>query len=280
MSPGPTVRGRRLAAELRRLRESMGLTIDQAAVESGISKSTISRLENALTPAKQPQIWALVHAYGIDEDGAADLVELSRTAAQRGWWRDYRGILTNEISVYIGFETEAKTLREYESMIIPGLLQTEAYATEIISAFRGVQSDEEIDKRVEVRLKRQSRLDELESWFIVEEATLRRPTGGRRVMRDQLEHLLSILKRRNVTFQVVPQTVGAHPGMSGSFSIFDFTGNGDAGIAYTETIAGEIWLDTPEQIDLLAHFFDQLRATALGTADSSQLVQQIMEDTK
>jgi hypothetical protein len=254
------------------------MTLEEAAAAADVSKSSLSRTENALVPIKPPIVRALIAAYNTPEPQFSRLLELARTAEQRGWWQAYGDVLSDQVAAYIGFEAEARSIRTYEALLLPGLLQTERYAEAIFRGFREPHTNEELERRIIARMKRQDRLRDLDLWFIVEEHSLRRPTGGAPMMVEQLRRLLEVSSQRNVTLQVLPNCVGAHPGLDGSFSIFEFPEDSDPDLAYAETPVGEIWLDKPDELRRLGRTFDQLRAAALSTDASRQVVHRVIEE--
>jgi transcriptional regulator with XRE-family HTH domain len=270
MPASPTVRRRRLAAELRRLREDTGLTIDNAAAAADISKSALSRIENSLVPAKPPVVRALIHAYKVSDTKAESLLALARDVGQAGWWNTFNDVTSAVFSVFIGFEAEASSVRSYEAQFVPGLLQTREYMTAIFGAYN--MTTQEIERRTEVRLRRQDRINEIELWFIIEESVLRRPVGGHDVMQAQLSHMLHAMDFRNLTLQVLPESVGAHPGLEGAFGMLEFPDESDPAVAYIEGHAGQVWLEKADDIARLTRTFDRLRATALSERETQILI--------
>ena len=182
----PTVRLRRLAAELRTLRTSSGLTRDAVVERTGINVATLYRIEHARVRPQTRTLRTLLDLYGADEQQQADLIALLRDARQRGWLHAYQSELPEQYTTYIGFEGEARSVWNYESLFVPGLLQTEDYARAVIRAVLPWASRDEVERRVEVRMERQDVLrndNPLELWVIVDEAALRRQVGGQAVMR-------------------------------------------------------------------------------------------------
>src|SRR6266566_1826993 len=221
----PTVRLRRLAAELRTLRASAGLTQDQVGERTGINVATLYRIEHARVRPQTRTLRTLLDLYGADQELQADMIDLLRDARQRGWLHAYQSELPEQYTTYIGFEGEARSVWNYESLFIPGLLQTEDYARAVIRAVLPWASRDEVERRVEVRMERQEVLrndNPLELWVIVDAAALRRQVGGPAVMRAQLNHLMEAAELPNITFQVIPFSDGAHAGMLGSFVFMQF----------------------------------------------------------
>src|SRR6266568_8045457 len=209
----PTVRLRRLAAELRTLRASAELTRDEVVERTGINVATLYRIEHARVRPQTRTLRTLLDLYGADKEHQDELVALLRDARQRGWLHAYQSELPEQYTTYIGFEGEARSVWNYESLFIPGLLQTEDYARAVIRGVLPTASRDEVERRVEVRMERQEVLrndNPLELWSIADEAALRRQVGGPAVMRAQLRHVLDASELPNITFQVIPFDVGAH----------------------------------------------------------------------
>lgn len=279
MAGSPTVRRRRLAAELRRLREAAGLTIEDAAAAAEISKSALSRIENGLVGAKVPIVRALVRAYEVTDAQEETLVQLARDAAQRGWWQSYdTELISDMLAAFVSFEAEARSIRTYEPFVIPGLLQTGDYAAALFRSLRDARSAEEIDRRVAIRLKRQDHLKDLHLWAIIEESVLRRRIGGSVVLKGQLIRLLEVFESPNIDLQVLPITIGAHAGMEGAFALLDFPEDTHPPIAYAETSFGMLWLDKQDEVRRLGLAFDRLRAAALSSDASREFIAKVIEE--
>ena len=209
----PTVRLRRLAAELRALRASSGLTRDEVVERTGINAVTMYRIEHARVRPQTRTLRTLLDLYGVDKEEQSELVGLLRDARERGWLHAYQSELPEQYMNFIGFEGEARSSWNYESLFVPGLLQTEDYARAVITGVLPFASRDEVERRVEVRMERQKVLrneNPLELWGIVDEAALRRQVGGQSVMRAQLRHLLEASELPHITFQVIPLDAGAH----------------------------------------------------------------------
>jgi hypothetical protein len=209
----------------------------------------------------------LLDLYGVTAPRRGDLLQLLKESAQRGWLRQYRDELPEVYTDYISLEDDARSISNYESLLIPGLLQTEAY---LRAHFRGTHphaTAEDIESRVGARMQRQVLLDRdtpPKLWAIMDEAAIRRLVGGRDVMRDQAQHLRETATRPNVTIQVVPFDAGAHPGMEGTFVILEFAGLADPSVVYTETAAGGLFLEEDAELERYRLMFEHLRATALS----------------
>ena len=271
----PTVRLRRLAAELRSLRASSGLTRETIVERTGINAATLYRIEHGRVRPQTRTLRTLLDLYGVDQEHQAELVGLLRDARQRGWLHAYQSELPEHYTTYIGFEGEAQSVWNYESLFVPGLLQTEDYARAVIRGGLPHASRDEVERRVEVRMERQAVLrndNPLNLWSIVDEAALRRQVGGPEVMQKQFRHLVEVSELPHVTFQVIPFGAGAHPGMPGSFILLQF---GDAAIPdviYVDTMAGELFLEEVADVRRYKLVFEHLRAVAASPEASLSLV--------
>ena len=281
-SINPTVRRRRLGAELRRLRETLGMTAEEVAGRLMVSQSKISRLENGRRSISQRDVRDLCDVYNVDDERIrAGLMEMAKESRQRGWWHEFNDI---PYSVYIGLEAEASSIRAYESSFVPGLLQTAEYAAAVV---QGTQPDTDataVGRRVEVRLKRQSRIygeNQLGSlWAVIDEAVLRREVGSRAVMAEQLVQLLDLSARSNINLQVIPFSHGAHPGMTGTFSLMEFPESADSTVVYFEGVTSDLYLEKDADVRRYTGLYDHLRAAALGVVESRSLIADIAEGYK
>ncbi|OLT13413.1 transcriptional regulator [Pseudonocardia sp. CNS-139] len=265
----PTVRSRRLAFELRRLREAAGLTREQVSEETGINPATLYRIETAAGRARPQRrtMIALLNLYGAGEQQRADLLALSREADVQGWLRPYHAELPEHYTAYISFEAEARTVRNYESLFIPGLLQTEDYARAVIRGNLPMASQTEVEQRVQARMERQAvfaKEKPVQLWAIVDEAALRRQVGGAQVMRRQMTSVLAAAREPHLTFQMIPLSAGAHAGMSGSFVLMDFPNPADPEVVYIESMAGDLFLEAEADVRRYTLLFDNLRAVAMS----------------
>lgn len=268
----PTVRRRRLGAELRRHRELAGLTIDQVADQLDCSASKISRLETGQTGSNPRDVRDMLALYGVGDTELEELLSVARETRQRGWWQPYGSILTG---AYVGFEAAADRIRSYEAQCVPGLLQTADYARSMIAAVHTGRPRQEVDDRVHVRLGRQALLtqeDPVQFWCVLDEAALRRPVGGREVMRCQLEHLVRESARPNVTLQVLPMAAGEHPGMEGSFVIMSFPDAADPDTVYVTIATGGVFQEKPDDVSRYEIIFDRLQKMALSSAESAEFI--------
>jgi hypothetical protein len=218
----------------------------------------------------------LLEIYGVtDEATRESLVQLAREARRRGWWTRYTDVLGS--GTYVGLETEAAGLHTYESMFIPGLLQTEDYARAVIRAGQTRPDPDTLNRRLGARMARKEilqRPDSPEIWAVIDESVICRPVGGPEVMRAQLQHLIEVSTRPNatVTLQVLPFTVGAHPGMNGPFVILTFNSPTDPSMVYLETATDGLYLDEPADVERYTLRFNHLVARALGPDESRTMI--------
>jgi transcriptional regulator with XRE-family HTH domain len=271
----PTVRHRRLAAELRRLRESAGLTQEDVSERTGKDRSTLYRLENAQQRPQRSTLIQLLDLYGTGPQQRADLLALLREASQRGWMQPHRSDLPEIYSDYISFESEARSVSNYESLFIPGLLQTEDYTRAVIRGILPHASTAQVDSRVTARMERQALLtadNPPQLWAIMDEAAARRIVGGPAVMREQLARLRDMAALPNVTVQVIPYDAGAHPGMPGSFIVLEFPDPADQSLVYIDSMAGDLFLEDDMEIRRYILMFEHLRAAALRPDESVTLL--------
>ncbi|GFH38275.1 helix-turn-helix domain-containing protein [Streptomyces pacificus] len=275
----PTVRRRRLGQELRRLREQKGMTAEEVADRLLVSQSKISRLENGRRSISQRDVRDLCGVYEVEDRRVVDsLMQMAKDSRQQGWWHAFGDI---PYSVYIGLETDAASLRVYESLIVPGLLQTRDYAQAVIEGMWPEATQSEIDKRIQIRLKRQDRLTDpdnpLRFWAVIDEALLRRVVGNDRIMADQLKHLVELSMQPHVTLQVLPYAVGAHPGMYGKFVILEFQDAMDASVVYLEGVTSDLYLEKPNDVQSYTVMYEHLRAKALSAEQSMEFIRLVSE---
>jgi transcriptional regulator with XRE-family HTH domain len=271
------LRRRRLAVALKRLREQTGMTADQAAKEIGISKSAISRIENAQVSAMPPVVRGLLELYGVEGEEIDALVQIARDARKRGWWQKYDDVLPDWFEVYVGLEAEASEIRAFEPQLIPGLLQTAEYAAAVIRAEHPDASTTEVDRRVELRMRRQQDENPPKMWVVLDEAALRRPIGGAETFNAQLQRLVEVAKRPGNIIQILRFDAGEHGSMGSSFSILTFPEPADPGVVYVETRAGSLYLEG-QQVREYGRVFDHLVATAESARASRSLISEAINE--
>ncbi|MEU6488091.1 helix-turn-helix transcriptional regulator [Streptomyces sp. NPDC046887] len=279
----PTARLRRLAREMRRLRSEAGLTREDIAASTAINQATLYRLEYAKGRPQRRTLLTLLKEYGVEESQREAILVLASHAEEQGWLRPYHADLPDELVGYISFESEARSVRNYESSCVPGLLQTEGYAHAVIRGILPTASSEEVDRRVRARMERRAVFEKdqpLELWAILDEAVLRRTVGGTDTMTVQLNHLAKLAGEPHVTLQVIPFGAGAHPGMPGGFVLMDFPDAEDPALVYTETMNGDLFLEADEDIRRCGQIFDHLRALALSPDESAALIASVAQQSK
>ncbi|WP_236567722.1 MULTISPECIES: helix-turn-helix transcriptional regulator [unclassified Nocardiopsis] len=273
--PTRTLRMRRLAAELRRLRESADLSREDVTEATRINASTLYRIEAAQTRPQVRTLHTLCDLYRVGNDKRNELLALTKNSGQQGWLETYPSELPTEYTNYILFESEARTVRNYESLFVPGLLQTEDYARAVIRGTLPLATHEQVEDRVRARLQRQELLhkpEPLRFRAVVDEAVLRRVVGGQRVMREQLLHLVTMARLPHVELQVIKFESGAHPGMPGSFVLIDFPDLADPAVVYIDSMAGDLFLEGEVEVDRYSLIMEQLVGVALSPEQSRRLV--------
>jgi transcriptional regulator with XRE-family HTH domain len=276
----PTVRRRRLGQELRRLRELKGMTAEEVAERLLVSQSKISRLENGRRSISQRDVRDLCGVYEVEDVRIVDsLMQMAKDSRQQGWWHSFGDI---PYSVYIGLETDAASLRVYDPLVVPGLLQTRPYAEALIQGALPEAAAGDIDKRVQVRLRRQERISDPENplrlWAVLDEAALRRTVGNKQVMIEQLEHLVEMSHVPHVTVQVIPFTMGAHPGVSGQYAILEFPDAADSSVVYIEGVTSDLYLEKANDVQKYSVMYEHLRAQALNADQSREFIADVMKD--
>jgi hypothetical protein len=219
----------------------------------------------------------LLELYGVTGPERDGLIRLAREARQPGWWHSFRDVLPNHHEVFIGLEAGAASIRNFEPVVVPGLLETEEYARQMSRGGPRELDREDIERRVQVRIERQrilTREDRPHLWAVIDEAVIRRVVGGPDVMAEQLRHLIECAEQGKTTLQVVPFSAGAHAGTTGPFIILDFPEPTDPSVVYVETLAGDLYLEERADVDRYTLAFDRLLAAVLHPDDSVRLVQQ------
>jgi len=274
----PTVLRILLGAYLRRLREARRISLEEAGDVIRGSSSKISRLETGRVGFKDRDIADLLTLYGVtDEKERQALRDLAIRASSPGWWHDYGDVLPSWFDAYVGLEEAASVIRAYEVQFVPGLLQTEDYARGVIML--GYSNPKGISRRVDLRMARQAVLDRPDPpslRMVLDEALLRRPIGGSRVMRAQLEHLVEMSQRPNVTIQVIPFKAGGHAAAGGAFSLLSFAEYDLSDVVYIEQLTSAQYLDKPDIVDGYLAVMDQLCIDALNPASSARILRSML----
>ncbi|MEV5712134.1 helix-turn-helix transcriptional regulator [Actinoallomurus sp. NPDC052274] len=278
----PTFRRRRVALELRRLREGANLTLEQASEHLECSPTKLSRMETARTPLHPRDVRDLLDLYGVtDEKVRETLTGLARDSRKKGWWQGYDDVLPAEYSIYLGLETAAFSIEVYRSQLLYGLFQTPDYARALMGVDVLRLSPEEVDRRVELRMARQellTRENPVRVWAILDESVLHRVVGGREAMRAQLQHLLRLAERPNVTIQVLPYQVGPVLATPESFNYLRFPDPNDSPIVYIEYSTGALYLERKEEIAEYRNMIDHLIANGVSVDRSLAMIAAAMDE--
>ena len=280
---GPTVGRRKLRSAIRRAREAAGLTQEQVASAMDWSLSKLIRIEAGYVSISTNDVKALLSHYQVsDPEQVTELVQLSRVSRQRTWWSQYRDSVPPAYYSYIGLEAEASELYFYQSVGVPGLLQTEAYAQAVLqTVIPKLEAPAEGQASLALRMRRQrevlDRADPPNIVVVLDEAALHRQTGGRAVIREQLLHLVSLADSGQITVQVLPFTSTVYTPL-GQFVIVRFAGGEDADVVYLESTGLEDVLDHPEAVSAHLRTFAGLREAALTPAESLSRISAIAAD--
>ncbi len=276
VNPSPTVRRKRLGTELRRLREQACLTCGSVGQRLDCSGTRISRIETGRISVRPGDVRELLEVYGVAGEAADVLVELAREARRKGWWHRFGPVMPSWLEPYLGLEAEAARLRDFQSMVLPGLVQTEDYTRAILRAAPGAEGRaSDIEPQVALRMERQTVLDGAappELRLVLSEGALRVQVGGPEVMRAQLRKLAEVARRSQVTLQVLPAGAAAHVQAVGPFTILDFADPADPPVVYTEHLTGSLVLDDPGEVRAYTAVFERLRAEALDPGPSLDLI--------
>jgi transcriptional regulator with XRE-family HTH domain len=279
---GPTVQRMLVGAKLRRLRTDLGLSREEAAEAIRASEWKIHRLENGQVGFKERDLVDLLARYQVTEPAEVqELLAMAREANAPGWWQRYTDVLPQWFRAYVDLESAAALIRTYEGQLVPGLLQTDDYMRAVIRGAHLDESVEEMGRRVRLRMARQTVLTGEHPprlWAVVDEAALRRPVGGREVMRGQVDRLIEAAKLPNVTLQILSFDSGAHPGMVGSFSILRFPDQELPDVVYLEHLTSASYLSKPEEVDRYLHVMESICVRAAPPEQTVELLEQILDD--
>jgi transcriptional regulator with XRE-family HTH domain len=270
----PAGRRARLGAELRRLREEAGLTIDRVAEALECSQSKVSRIETGQVSATPRDVRDMLALYRVDDARREAIVQVAREARRPGWWQKF-GDVPDGVPAYVGLEAAATSIDVYMSLIVPALLQTPDYARAVIGAVRPDLPAAELDRRVELRLRRQALLDQERPpvlRVLLDDTVLWRPVGGPAVMAGQRRRLLADADRPAVTLQVLALEAGAHAGMDGPFTIFGFPAPAERDVVALDSAADALYLEAPEDLARYRRVFELLLPAALPPAASAALI--------
>ncbi|WP_432075642.1 helix-turn-helix domain-containing protein [Streptomyces wuyuanensis] len=278
----PTVGQVVLGKRLQDLRERAGLRREEAAKVLRVAPATIRRMETAEVALKIPYVQLLLRAYGIPEDEAEGFVQLAEDANKPGWWQRFHDVLPGWFSMYVSLEGAAALIRAYEPHFVPGLLQTEDYARAVMhSGALGATSAEDIERHVALRMERQGllgRSDAPRFWVIMDETALRRPVGGPKVMRAQIDRLLEAVERPNITLQVAEFATGPHAGTYGPFVLFRFAVPELPDMVYSEYLTGAVYLDARPEVASHLEVMDRMAAQAATAQRTKDLLRSVRKE--
>lgn len=279
----PTVARRTLARVLRQRRESARLTAAKAASHAGMHAATLSKVESATTRIQPGTAQALMKFYGASEEDCDAVFDLAHAARRRGWWQSYKS-MPAWFDAYVGLETEASTIRDYQAELVHGMLQTEEYAFALARVAVDVQSDDEAREHAALRMARQERLtadDSLRLEIIMNESALYREVGGPDIMASQLHQLRERCELPNVACRILPFAAGAHPAGYGSFMVLSFPESGHQGIAYSDVVyveygSGALYLEDPSDVSRFSAIFGGLQDRVLSHEGSLAAVERAL----
>jgi transcriptional regulator with XRE-family HTH domain len=276
----PTVLRMILGKRLQELRQGAGVSLEDAAKALHVKPLTIRRLEKAEVALKTLYVEKLLQTYGAAQQEVDEFVTLAERANEPGWWHAYRDVVPDWFSAYVSLETGAKTLRTYEPHYVTGLLQTYNYARAVLRGGFPNESDEDLGRRVDLRLRRQGLLERPDAptlWVVMEETVLHRVVGGAEVMREQIERLLEVSELDHVSVDVVPFTAGAHVGACAPFTYFRFEERELPDIVYSEILSASVYLD--QRSDVAGHLEAHNRMSLLtSSADSKALLNRMRKE--
>ncbi|WP_212912222.1 helix-turn-helix transcriptional regulator [Streptomyces sp. TS71-3] len=270
-----------LGKRLRHLREQAGVSFDAAAAAIQVTPLTVRRMEKAEVGLRVPYVRELLRIYGVARAEADDFVQLARKANQPGWWYKYRDVLPDWFSAYVSLESEATVIRVYEPHYVPGLLQTHDYTRALLRVGFPNESDDDIERRVDLRMRRQELLTKPEApalWAVLEEAVLRRPVGGADVMRAQIDRLEEALDLPKVRIQIMRLSTGAHPGAYGPFHYFRFGFTELPDVVYTESLVGAVYVDQPRDVGSYLEVMDRMTVQAEPVARTREILAELREE--
>ena len=279
---GPTALRLLLGAQLRRLRRESGITPEKAARAIRGSHAKISRMELGRVGFKARDVADLLTLYGMtDPDDRAVLLDLARQANIPGWWHKYSDVLPGWFEFYVGLEEAASVIRCYELQFIPSLLQTPEYARALVLRGHAGLSADDVGRRVDLRMRRQERVTGPEAatlWAVMDEGALRRPIGGPKVMRAQLEHLIEVTRQPNVTLQILPFEHGGHAACGGPFTILRFEAPELPDVVYLEQLTSALYLDKHEDTEAYTQVMNTVCVDARPASQTTAFLEELLAD--
>jgi len=277
----PTVLRRVLGKRLRHLRERAQVSFEEAAQAIEVTPLTVRRMEKAEVGLKIPYVKELLRNYGVRGPEIESFLALAREANQPGWWHQFRDVLPDWFSAYVSLESEATVIRAYEPHYVPGLLQTEDYARAVLRIGFPNDTEEELERRIALRLQRQSLLSKPDApimWAILDETVLRRPVGPSEVMRDQIDYIIDTLSMPKVRLQIMRFASGPHPGAFGPFHYFRFGFSELPDVVYTESLTGAVYVDRPQEVVAYLEVLDRMAVQADPIGDTSTILAELRKE--
>ncbi|WP_121188103.1 helix-turn-helix transcriptional regulator [Nocardiopsis sp. Huas11] len=279
---GPAGSKRKLGLWLKEQRTKAGFTGKQVANELGCGDPKVFRMEGGHAIPSKLELDHLFELFQVDDQRERELIrQLAADAKSRHWTTDFESVMPPKFDIYVGREEDATSLRVYETHLMHGLLQIEGHMRPLLAATNPQEPAEDVERLVEFRTRRQLVLtrepDPLNLWVVMDETVVRRPIGGTQVHREQLQHLLKITERPNVNIQIIPESVGAHAGLSGPFTILDFEPD-EPEMIYIEGQGGNLYLDKAREIRRHKQLWNHIVDVAMSTAQSKQYIKKVMED--
>jgi len=279
-TPGaPTVLRILLGTQLRRLRESRGISAQMAAKAIRGSESKISRIELGRSAVREIDIADLLSLYGITDVAEREqLLTLASQANEQGWWHRYQDVMPPWFHYYVGLEESAESIRSFDAQFVPGLLQTADYAAAVIQLHGYTPA--EAKRRVYLRKERQRRFASgaLRLWAVIDEMALRRPVGNRAARRAQLEHLIEISDQPGLTIQICPLLTGASYAAPGGFSILTFAPDDLPDIVYVEQLTSALYLDKRADVDRYTQAMDRIAASSTTREQTTEIIQSVIAE--
>ncbi|GAB3409143.1 helix-turn-helix domain-containing protein [Flindersiella endophytica] len=281
-TPGPTVPRWRLGRQLTQLREAAGVTQEEVARLLGCSLKTARRMEHGEVSVARGDLLVLLNHYGVqDEEKRAELLDLQKRGRQRAWWSSLGPFYENNTSALLEFESAATSILIYESMCVPGLFQTAAYARALTAAMVPNLSSDDLERAVKLRLTRQEKLlnpNPPELFIVLDESVVRRPVGGPEAHREQLEHLIEIAEKKVEDFRIVPMSAGAYPGFTGQVMIFEFGSGVREPVMYAEGRAGNLYVEEADDVQGYRDAFSRMNSVAFSRDESLAFTRSILNE--
>ncbi|MFH0241078.1 helix-turn-helix domain-containing protein [Streptomyces sp. HK10] len=276
----PTVGQIVLGLRLRDLRERAGKSFEEAARVLSVTTSTVRRMEKAEVGLRPLYVKALLESYGVGAEETDAFLALVEKANRPGWWHRFRSVLPDWFSLYVSLESEADLIRSYEPHCVPGLLQTEEYARALLRTGFPRADEDELDRRVALRMGRQQLLAKPAAprlWVVLDEQVLRRPVGGAGVMRAQIDRLAEVCARPGISLQIMPFRAGPHPGMFGPFQLFRFSYPELPDIVYTESLTGAVYIDERPEVTTYLEALDRMVTQALPVQETERTLLELRD---